>query len=237
MENISRVFRTVALIASALCLLLLVACAATLSLPTMPLDTSIRGVTIPQEVRLAPGDEIEIKFYYTPDLNESLTIRPDGKITLQMVDDVEVKGLTPDELRVELERLYTPYIKEPAVSVIVRTLASQQIFVGGEVRTPGALPLNGNTTLLQAIIQAGGFIKVSAKLSNVIVMRQDEGKWYGGAFDLRKVVKGKESDSFYLKPMDIVYVPRTRINKLNQWVDQYITRMIPGMGSITAFAP
>ncbi len=227
MKNISRVFRTVALIASAPCLLLLVACAATLSLPTMPLDTSIRSVTIPQEVRLAPGDEIEIKFYYTPDLNESLTIRPDGKITLQMVDDVEVKGLTPDELRLELERLYTPYIKEPAVSVIVRTLASQQIFVGGEVGTPGALPLNGNITLLQAIIQAGGFIKESAKLSNVIVMRQDEGKWYGAGFDLRDVVKGKESDSFYLRPMDIVYVPRTRINKINQWVNQYINRMIP----------
>jgi protein involved in polysaccharide export with SLBB domain len=202
----------------------------------MPLDTSIRGVTIPQEVRLAPGDEIEIKFYYTPDLNESQTIRADGKITLLRVDEVEVKGLTPDELRLELEKLYTPYLKEPAVSVIVRTLASQQIFVGGEVRTQGALPLNGNTTLLQAIIQAGGFIKESAKLSNVIVMRQDEGKWYGGAFDLRDVVKGKESDSFYLKPMDIVYVPRTRINKLNQWVDQYITRMIPGIGSITSFA-
>lgn len=227
MENISRVFRTAALIASAPCLLLLVACAATFSLPTMPLDTSIRGVTIPQEVRLAPGDEIEIKFYYTPDLNESLTIRPDGKITLQMVDDVEVKGLTPDELRLELESLYTPYIKEPAVSVIVRTLASQQIFIGGEVRTPGSIPISGNTTLLQAILQAGGFIKMSAKLSNVIVMRQDEGKWYAGAFDLRDVVKGKESDSFYLKPMDIVYVPRTRIDKVNQWINQYITWMIP----------
>lgn len=222
-----KISRSVAFIAGASCFFLLLACAGTLNPPTLPLDTSIRGVPAPQRVQLAPGDEVEIKFYYTPELNERQTIRPDGKITLQLVNDVEAKGRTPEELKTEIETLYKPFLKEPAVSVIVRTLAEQHVFIGGEVRTPGTLPLGGNTTLLQAIMQAGGFIKESAKLSNVIVMRQTEGKWYAGTFDLRKVVKGRESDSFYLEPMDIVYVPRTRINKVNQWVDQYINRMIP----------
>jgi polysaccharide export outer membrane protein len=236
MSIISGSLRTICLISYAAWFLLLVACAATISTPTMPLDTSIRGAITPEKVRLAPGDEVEIKFYYTPELNETQTIRPDGKITLQLINDVEAKGLTPEELTTVIEKLYKPYFKEPAVSVMVRTLASQRVFVGGEVNKPGAIQLDGNVTLLQAIMEAGGFIKESAKLSNVVVMRQEEGKWYAGTFDLRNVVKGKASDSFYLKSMDIVYVPRTRINKVNQWVEQYITRMIPGLGSITGFA-
>ncbi len=182
---------------------------------------------------LRPGDGIDIKFQYWPEMDDSQNIRPDGKITLQMLDDVQAAGLRPDELDEELTKLYQDKLKEPELSVIVRSLANRAVLVTGEVFTPGEIELKTNMTLLEAIMASGGFNKSTAELSNVIVLRHLKGKRYATALNLHNTLIAKESEPFYLASQDIIYVPRTRIIDLNDWVEQYVTKMFPSTGAIT----
>ena len=181
-------------------------------------------------VSLGPGDVIDIKFFYNPELNESQTVRPDGKISLQLVGEVLVYGKTPAELRQELMIMYRPELKRTEIAVIVRSLYDRRIFVGGEVKAPGLIPMPGRLTALEAIMQAGGFDPRTASVSNVIIIRDKDGKRYGGTLDFTKTLNGKEILPFYLEPNDIVYVPRTTIVKVNQWIDQYINKIVPRTG-------
>jgi protein involved in polysaccharide export with SLBB domain len=146
------------------------------------------------------------------------------------VGEVMVQGKTPAELRQDLIRLYTPELKRVEVAVIVRTLYERRIYVGGEVKTPGLIQMPGRLTALEAIMQAGGFEPKTAKVSNVVIIRHKDGKRYGASLDLTRDLKGKEVQTFYLEPQDIVYVPRTNIVKVNQWIDQYINKIIPRTG-------
>jgi protein involved in polysaccharide export with SLBB domain len=183
------------------------------------------------KVVLAPGDQIEIKFFYVPELNESQTVRPDGKIALQLVGEVDVQGKSPEDLRQELFQLYTPHLKKPDVTVIVRSLQGQRVFVGGEVRAPGALQYIGPTTVLEAVMLAGGYDPRTAETKNIVIIRQENGKRYGASYNLKAALSGEEQvQPFYLEPQDIVFVPRTRIAKVDQWIDQHINKLIPMFG-------
>jgi protein involved in polysaccharide export with SLBB domain len=183
------------------------------------------------KVTLSPGDVIDIKFFYTPELNDTQAVRHDGKITLQLVGEVMAYGKTPDEFRDELIKLYTSELKRPEVAVIVRSLYERRVYVGGEVRTPGLILMPGHLTALEAIMLAGGFDPRTAKISNVVIIRHKDGKRYGCALDFTKVIAGgEEVRPFFLEPRDIVYVPRTTIVKVNQWIDQYINKIIPRTG-------
>jgi polysaccharide export outer membrane protein len=179
---------------------------------------------------LGPGDTIEVKFFHNPELNDAQTIRPDGKITLQLVGEVLAQGKTPMELRNELVKRYTPDLRIPEVTVIVRTLYDRRIYVGGEVKTPGLLTMPGPLTALEAIMQAGGFDPKTGKIKSVIVIRHENNKWHGYTLDYANALKTGEGQPFYLQPRDIVYVPRTNIAKVNQWIDQYINKIIPRTG-------
>jgi len=224
---------------SGLLLFLLTSCASKLMVPTLPLELeSTRTPYSVDRLTLSPGDEIEIKFYHTPDFNEIVKIRPDGNITLQRIDAIKAGGLTPEEVRAEIAKIYSQSGKlaSPEIAVFVRNLARYRVYVGGEVTRPGMIDLDNDLTLLQAIIQAGGFVNLRSKVSQVIVIRRKDDKWYGTEIDMRNVVKGLESDNFYLRPMDIVYVSRKSIDKVNQWIEQYINRMLPRIGfASTAF--
>lgn len=188
------------------------------------------------KVTLSPGDVIEFKFFYNPELNDAQTVRPDGNITLQLVGEVMAQGKTPAELRDELVKLYTPELRKPEVAVIVRSLYERKVYVGGEVKTPGLILIPGRLTALEAIMQAGGFDRRTAKLSNVVIIRHKEGKRYGCALDYSKIIKGtEEAQPFLLEPGDIVYVPRTTIVQVNQWIDQYINKIIPRTGITYSF--
>jgi len=183
------------------------------------------------KVRLAPGDVIDVKFFTAPELNESQTIRPDGRIALQLVGEVDVEGRSPQELGDELSRLYTPHLKKPDVTVIVRSFEGRRVFVGGEVKLPGMIPMPGQMTALEAIMYAGGFEPLTAALKNVVVIRYIGNQRYGASLDMHAAIKGKEnSETFYLEPRDIVYVPRTKIVKVAQWIDQHINQLIPMIG-------
>ena len=188
------------------------------------------GTESPPTVTLGPGDTIEIKFFHNPELNDAQTVRPDGKITLQLVGEVTVQGKTPLELRNELVKRYTPDLRTPEVAVIVRALYDRRIYVGGEVKTPGLITMPGRLTALEAIMQAGGFNPLTGKINNVVIIRHKDGKRYGCALNFKDALKGKEYQPFYLEPQDIVYVPRTNIAKVNQWIDQYINKIVPRTG-------
>ena len=184
-------------------------------------------------VTLAPGDVIDVKFFYTPELNETQTVRPDGMITLQLVGDINVQEKTIAGLEEHLIELYRVHLKNPEISVIPRSLYSNRVFVDGEVNTPGYIDMPGRLTAVEAVIRAGGFDLRTAKLKNVVVIRHKNGIRSVYKLNLKNALNGKEIQPFYLEQFDIIYVPRTRIANVNQWVDQHISGMIPRIGLIT----
>jgi len=191
-------------------------------------DESIqqKSESIPKVI-LGAGDVLEIKFFYTPELNETQTVRPDGKISLQLVGEVEVTGKTPFELKDELIKLFSTKLNNPDITVIVRSLYSHRVYVGGEVNAPGFLEKTRHMTALEAIMEAGGFNLNSAKVRNVVIVRYKGDKRYGYKLNLKPALEGKSDTPFFLEPYDIVYIPRTKITAVNQWLDQYIDGVIP----------
>jgi protein involved in polysaccharide export with SLBB domain len=175
---------------------------------------------------LQRGDDVEIKVYNIPELNQGLRIRPDGRISLLLLNDVEAAGLTPTALGAKIGELYSDHFRNPRVAVIVRSFANQNIFVGGEVYQPQMISLQGRLTAAAAVFRAGG-VKNTAKLKEVILLR-DSGK---GTPVIRKVnlqaVLTKGEPDVVLKPFDVVYVPKTTIAKVDQFVDQYIKQLLP----------
>ena len=96
--------------------------------------------------------------------------------------------------------------------------------------SPGVVEMLGRTTVLEAIMQAGGLDLPEAETRNVIVVRHEDNKRYGYSVNLQPFLEGGETQIFYLEPQDIVYVPRTEITKVGQWVDQHINKLIPQTG-------
>ncbi len=179
--------------------------------------------TADSEVVLGPGDVIDVKFRFLPELDYEQSIRPDGKISLQMVDEVTAAGLTPDGLDKHLTQLYSSRIKSPEITVIVVSMANQVVYVGGEVETPGALPMAGHLTALQAVVNAGGFRETASPQSAIIIRKGQDNQPVPIPVDLQKVLSGGDSNvDVALQPSDVVYVPKSSIAKANKFVRQYI---------------
>lgn len=184
-------------------------------------------------ITLGPGDVIDIKFRFWPELSELQTVRPDGRISLQLVDDVQVMGLTPEQLDVHLTKLYETHIKDPVLTVIVRSVANQRVYVGGAVASPGLLPINGSMTALEAIMTAGGFDVATAEASSVVLVQNIGGKRYASLLDLKSAFYNPESNQYFLRPNDMLFVPRTKIVRMNEWVAQHISGLMPDSLNLT----
>jgi len=182
-----------------------------------------------RDVILRPGDVIEVKFFYTPELDVTQMVRPDGKIALQLVGEVTVEDRPPGEVRDELLGLYRPHLKDPRITILLKSQRERRVFVAGEVRRPGVVEMPGDMTATEAIMEAGGFNMEQAKVDNVIVIRRTGERWQGTKLDMKPTLEGRGVEPFFLHPRDIVYVPRTRIAEIDQWVDQYINRLVPKM--------
>ena len=209
--------------------LFLIACTPVVKNPTPLHHQAVQANLNPeQEYRIQVGDQLDIKFFYNPELNEQVTVRPDGRISLQLVHEIMAAGLTPAELTSLLTKKYATELKRPEITVIVRSFGSQRVYVDGEVIKPGMFPLIGFVTVLQAISQAGG-MKDTARTSEVVIIRRGENnKPLASQVNLRKVIDGTDmSQDIALKPYDIVYVPKSAIANVNVWVDQYIRRNLP----------
>lgn len=178
-------------------------------------------------VVLQAGDEVEVIFRHWPDLNSRQTVRIDGRISMQLIGEIEVVGLKPAQLQEQLVKRYESRLKDPEITVVASTLGNQRVYVGGEVSRPGVVLMTGRLTLLEAIMQAGGPLKQSARLAKVVVVRQKDGKRYARAVNIKKALEKAESDPFELAPFDVVFVPRTSIDRIDQWIDQHINQIIP----------
>ncbi len=184
----------------------------------------------PGKVTLDAGDQLDIRFFRTPELNENQVVRPDGKINLQLAGEVNVRGLSPQELQDHLVSVYSEHLKNPDISVVVRSFYSRRVYVGGEVGAPGFVEMPGPMTLIEAVMSVGGYNGQTANPNQVMVIRQRNGEQQRFRVNISKALSGKEFDPFYLEPYDIVFVPQSGITKANQWVDQHINRIVPQFG-------
>jgi polysaccharide export outer membrane protein len=210
-----------------LCLFLIMLSACSTTEPVRP--QAMQGAMDAEPIadyRLRPGDDIEVKFFYHPELNETLMVGPDGKISLQLIDEVLAAGLTSSQLDEVLTKEYAKYLENYSISVIVRQYSGLKVYVGGEVARPGFLSLKGNMSVLQSILAAQGF-KDTAKPENVILLRKGpDNKPVATVIDLASVMSGgKMENDIYLMPSDIVYVPKTWIAKAGVFTDQYLRKV------------
>jgi protein involved in polysaccharide export with SLBB domain len=182
------------------------------------------------EYRLGYGDVLSVKFFYDPELDQTVTIRPDGRITLPRLGDILVVGMTPSQLDELITAQYAEIIRDPEVAVIVEEIGEEVVYVLGEVNQPGGYPLNAyGTTVMGAIALAEGF-KNTAKLSSVILISRDaSGAPRPERLNLTRAVSGNREDDPYLRGSEIVYVPSTFIAQLNLFMEQFFTNMMPPM--------
>lgn len=217
------------LTALAICgLMLSAACATPIhdATPVAEIDQTILLEEMPYTIQ--PGDELEVRFFYTPELDMQMMVRPDGTISAPFAQSVAAAGKTPESLSRELRARFEAELFEPEITVIVRSFGGRKVHVGGEVRRPGVLPLAGPMTLLDALFQSGGILD-SANLEQVIVLRKDEGNTQALIVaDMRDVLSGRDvTQNIPLRPFDTIFVPKSRIANVNVWVDQYLRQNIP----------
>lgn len=177
---------------------------------------------------LQPGDRLDITFYQNPELNENVIVRPDGRISLQLIDELQVAGLTPPRVKELLTERYAPYLKNPMPSVSITSFGGQRVYVGGEVNNPGVITLKGRTTVAQAIIEAGGF-KTDADIKDVLVVsRAPDKSPLTRTVNVKKALKGKlPEEEALIRPFDIIYVPKSLMLKANEFIDHVYTFVPP----------
>ncbi len=206
---------------------LIVACSSQQKLREIPPPSPNDMVRPAPAYIIQPGDQLDIKFFYNPELNESLTVRPDGKISLQLVDEVQASGLEPSELDKLLTNQYSRELKKPSVTVIVKSFAGQRIYVGGEVNQQSEMPLPHGMTVLQAIFQAGGFKETASPENTILIRLGPKKEPVAMRIDLQDAIMGKGyGANLVLRPCDIVYIPKSYIAETNKWVNQYIEQLI-----------
>jgi polysaccharide export outer membrane protein len=183
-------------------------------------------VEAPARYLLHAGDVVEFKFTYNTDLNDRVTIRPDGYASLAMIGDVLAKAKTAEQLAADVTKRYEGVLKHPEVVVIVREFSAQRIFVAGEVNLPGVLPLVDGLTMAQAVFNAGG-LKSTARVNQALLLRYDgSNKSSVAAVRLGDILKGTTPD-VPLGPYDVIFVPRSRIAKVDLFVEQYVNNLVP----------
>ncbi len=193
--------------------------------PPQPAPSVSRAM--PQYV-IHQGDELEIKFFYNKELDTEVVVRPDGRISLQLVHDVMAAGLYTSELVKVLEEKYEPFLNEPELSVTVKTFKGQKVYVDGQVQNPGMVNIDGYLDVMQAIAMAGGLKETALEDEILIIRHSGLERPFVIKVDLEKVIEGIDtSQNIPLQAYDIIYVPKSAIAHVNTWVDLYIRKNIP----------
>jgi polysaccharide export outer membrane protein len=169
-------------------------------------DLGAKAAADSESMVLNEGDTLVISFPGAPNLNTSQKIRRDGRITLPVVGEFKAAGLTPADMEKQLVKLYEKELVQKEVSVTVESSVFP-VFVTGAVLRPGKVISDRPLTALEAIMEAGGFDYARANLKAVTVIRHENGQTLHHKLDLKKVLKGGQSDPFQIKPSDIIYVP------------------------------
>ena len=160
----------------------------------------------PPDYVIAIDDVLTVNFWQEQIGANDVIVRPDGKISLPLLNDVQASGYTPQQLADKLEEAASKYITEPDATVIVKEIRSRKVFVLGEVATPGMVPLSGDMTVLQVIAISGGLLEYADK-KNIVIIRNEKGHEERLKFNYNDVVEGKNvQQNVFLQPGDTVVV-------------------------------
>jgi polysaccharide biosynthesis/export protein len=170
-------------------------------------DAKVTPATTDPAYVIGPQDVIDVNVWKEPDMTRIVPVRPDGKISLPLINDVQAAGSTPTQLAATVTEKLRKFLTEPQVTVTVTQINSQRVFVVGEVLRAGAFPLIPGMTVLQALASAGGFTTF-ADVKRIHVMRLVNGKHVEMPFNYREVLKGDNPEqNITLEPGDTVVVP------------------------------
>jgi protein involved in polysaccharide export with SLBB domain len=208
---------------------LLPGCVSNYPVPEVPDKQAAPHLYVPvveNEYRFQVGDSLSIRSYFDPQLNQDVFVRPDGRISLLLLGDVFVVGMTPSDLDKKVTQAYRRVVDSPEITVVLKETSNSSVYLGGEVKEPSVQPLRGQLTLLQSVTLAGGFLP-TANLNQVLLLRkQPDGSFKTFKLDAEKVLTNKVPD-IYLQRYDIVYIPKSTIANVDLFVEQYINRIIP----------
>jgi len=164
------------------------------------------AMAVPSDYVIGADDTIRVSVWKEPDMNVTLPVRPDGKISMPLLDDVQAAGMTPMELAASIKEKLKKYISDPRVTVVVTAMNSQRIYVLGEVTHTGAMPLLPHMTVLQALSSAG--FTQFANLKSIYLLRTENGQQTKIRFNYKDAVKGRDpQQNIVLKPGDTIVVP------------------------------
>jgi len=172
-----------------------------------------------QRYRLQPGDVLEVQYRYSPEFNQTVTVQPDGYISLELGDDLKVAGLTVEQTRAAILKKASLRLQDPVATIILKEFQKPYFVVSGEVNTPGKIEMRERVTALQAIMLAGG-MKEAAKSSQVVVFRainSDIAEVKLLNFKSIRRTADLEND-LTLQPGDMVFVPRDKISKIERFM-------------------
>ncbi len=214
----------------------LVACATQNATVQEVQPLSMTMAQTPVAYTIQPGDDLDIKFFYNPELNETIVVRPDGMISMQLIDEIMAAGLKPAELDNKLTDLYSRELRKPVLTVIVRSFTRQRVYVGGEVGAPGLIVLPAGMTALQAIFQSGGFKETADAAETLIIRKGADEKPVPVRINLAAVMGADGGSDFELLPDDILYVPKSAIANVNKFIEQYIGGLLMFRGWSLGFS-
>jgi polysaccharide biosynthesis/export protein len=171
------------------------------------------GAAVVAEVPMAPdyvigtGDILAVVFWRQPDMSAEVVVRPDGRISIPLLNEVEVKGLTPEQLRVKLTNEAQKFVQDPNVTVVVKQIHSRIVYITGQVARPGPYALTTSMTVLQLLSSAGGLLEYADE-KNITIMRNMNGKTVHYTFNYKDILNRKNlKQNIELRPDDTVIVP------------------------------
>jgi polysaccharide export outer membrane protein len=169
--------------------------------------TTSASLPLPAGYLIVADDLLSIVFWRDKDMSADVVVRPDGRISLPLLNDVQAAGLTPDQLRAELMKAAAKFVADPNATVVVKEIRSRKVFITGNVMKPGTFPLTGEMNVLQLIALAGG-LQEYADSKNILIMRKEGAQSQAFKFNYKDVTKQKNVEqNISLKPGDTVIVP------------------------------
>ncbi|MBI2185501.1 MAG: polysaccharide biosynthesis/export family protein [Acidobacteria bacterium] len=181
------------------------AASAEASAPRAATAVTVTPRIVEEPFRIGPEDILDVQVWKNTDLSRVVPVRPDGMISLPLVNDIQASGLTPGELRQQITQRLAEFIPSPEVSVIVREVHSVKVAVLGNVKIPGHYEVKSPATVLELIARAQGLTEFADR-GRIVVLRQQGASTARIPFNYRKVAEGSEQDNFYVRPGDIIVV-------------------------------
>ncbi|HEX4333769.1 MAG TPA: polysaccharide biosynthesis/export family protein [Usitatibacter sp.] len=178
-----------------------------------PPEVMRSSVRFQKEYLLYPGDQLEVAVWRNPDVSRTVLVRPDGFISLPLLQDVQAAGLTPRELAQSITKLYSPRLLNPEVTVLPMQTRQPTVYVLGDVKNPGGYPVRSAVTAAQALAVAGGVLRTGGESDATVIRLNDEGYLeaipIGGGMSFSQAGPFMSLAAVLLKPDDIVFIPET----------------------------